>query len=598
MKRFTAIRTIFLAWLFALVFGGTAHAQPQGFSRSTAQGGKLGSESLLNRSVKDRKVTRSGRIADLGSIKVAADAKGTTQSISKIAKEVFREHDDVVKKARGNRGIVGNVRSVDEVYELEDRVILVRTTAAVISDANEVRRVAPALVSRKGSARAEPLSSLSAASRAGLKAFRTEARAYPNGHPLREAANKGEEALYQAIVAGLGEIEIVDTVVMPKGVVPVTNGRVAVNRRGDGTFRLQAPGKSPPSNGPSGSIETIPIGSGTGPGSFVSTIGEHSSSARLLNGFTEGHMWEWERRWNFPSGHLEVGASAAYGVGLRIPIVVETTMTPKHIYRWGTTAGPGDTAEVQITARTLDGNSSHYTSAGLQSSQVFGGKEFVLQLGFGYKVQFRALWANLLDIDEWKDLINESKNFTPPQSTSWTPVASFWIPAKATNSRVKIPAVLDGRIQAGVRLDAKGSLDLTIEGRMEGQVIPVSLGANAPAASRTLQFPNPNTTRKVKVHVPPAANVGTRRNFGFEIRDLRYHADLSVVPGAKVVLESLVPGFKGHSWTTELWIDKLRLQLGGLSLGPHAGTKTTHGHEAGRANYHLEEKQVITRPAD
>lgn len=605
------IRRLLLACLAFTSLAGLAEAQRPGFTRAAPEGGRLAPESLLNRSVTSRAVRRSGRIADLRTLEVVVGPEGGRQTIGAIAQEVFREHDEVTSRLRGSRGIVGNPRSTDEAYELDDRVILVRTTSAIVSNPAEVARVAPGLVSRRGRGPATALASLDAESRAGLTAFRAEALAYPAGHPLQAAAAQGEEALYHAIEAGLGEIEIVDTYVMPKVAVPLSNGRVVVPRRGDGTFDLpRAPGGPGTGRGSAqgttsssmgiaaqGAIPNLPqTSAGTVSLTNVETSGTHTTSARLLNGFTHGRVWQWERRWNFPSGHLEVGASATYGIGIRIPILIETTTTPSLIERWGPMAGGGDTAEVQITARTLDGNASHYTAAGLASSQVFSGHEFVLQLGFGYKLQFRALWKNWIDINEERDLVNRNTSFVPPQSPQWQTVLEYWVPANITRTEIALPGIISGRIQAGARLDAMGSIDLTIEGRMDGQPIPVSQGQSGPQSSRTLNFPSATTTRTVRVHVPPATSSGDRRRFGFEIRDIRYNAELSVVPGAKVTLESLVPGFRGHSWSTTVWLDQFRVNVGGASFGTHEGTQATHGHEAARANYFTERRQTLTRP--
>lgn len=607
-------RRFLWAWLITLSLAGLVEAQRPGFTRAAPEGGRLAPESLLNRSVTSRAVRRSGRITDLRTLEVVVGPEGGRQSIGAIAQEVFREHDEATSRLRGSRGIVGNPRSTDEAYELDDRVILVRTTSAIVSDPAEVARLAPGLVSRRGRGRASPLASLDAESRAGLAAFRTEALTYPAGHPLRAAAERGDEALYHAIEAGLGEVEIVDTYVVPKAAVPVSNGRVVVPRRSDGTFDLPrtSAGTLPARGAAQGTTSSsmgaaAALGAGAGPSipltsggtvglTNVETSGEHTTSARRLNGFTHGRVWEWERRWNFPSGYLEVGASASYGIGIRIPIVIETTTTPSLIERWGQSPGGGDTAEVRIAARTLDGDASHYTASGLPGSQVFNGHEFVLQLGFGYKVKFRALWKNLIDIDESHDLINRNTSFAPPQSPQWQTVLEYWVPANVTRTEVSLPGVIAGRIQAGARLDAMGSIDLTVEGRMDGQPILVSQGQGGPQASRTLSFPSATTTRTVRVHVPPATSSGERRRFGFEIRDVRYNAQLSVVPGAKITLESLVPGFRGHSWSTTVWLEQFRVNVGGASFGTHEGTQATHGHESARHTYFTERRQTITRP--
>lgn len=593
-----------VAWIAVVLCAGcvgVGEAQERRFSRAVPGGAELGEQSLLQRTVNGRRVVRSGRIADLGSLEVAASPEGGRRAVREIAQEAFREHDDLATRLRGSRGLMGAPSSTDEAYELDDRVVLVRTTRAVISDPTQVASAAPGLVSRRPTARPVPLAQLDPESRAGLAAFRTEALRYPAGHPLRTAAEQGDEALYRAIEAGAGEVEIVDTIVVPR--VEPAGRSIGVTRRADGTFELPAlrGGAASGSTAREATIAEAP-----GPGSSrplapavgageTERSGEHTTRAEMLNGFTRGRTWEWERRWKFPSGHLLVGASAAYGIGLRVPILLETTTTPTLIERWGEHPGPTEEAEVRIRARTLDGDARHYTAAGLASSQVFGGNELVLQLGFGYRVQFRALFKNWIDINEWRDLINESRSFTPPQSGDWESLVELWIPASATRSEVRIPNVIRGSVQAGARLDARGEIELDVVGMLDGNPIMVAQGQQEPTRLRTLRFPTSTAERRVRLQLPPASAPGTRR-YGFEIRNVRYNADLSIVPGARVTLESLVPGFRDRSWSTSLWLEAFRLRVGQATFRTHEGTRETHGHQVARSTYALERPRAEVRP--
>src|SRR5690606_2937268 len=130
-------------------------------------------------------------------------------------------------------------------------------------------------------------------------------------------------------------------------------------------------------------------------------------------------------------------------------------------------------------------------------------------------------------------------------------------------------------VQAGARLDARGEIELDVVGRLDNNPIMVAQGQQSPTRVQTLRFPARTTERRVRLQVPPPSSPGTRR-FGFEIRNVRYTADLSVVPGARVTLESLVPGFRDHSWSTSLWLDQFRVRLGGATFRTHEGTRETH----------------------
>ena len=71
----------------------------------------------LQRTVNGRRVVRSGRIADLGSLEVAASPEGGRRAVREIAQEAFREHDDLATRLRGSRGLMGAPSSTDEAYD-------------------------------------------------------------------------------------------------------------------------------------------------------------------------------------------------------------------------------------------------------------------------------------------------------------------------------------------------------------------------------------------------------------------------------------------------------------------------------------------------
>ena len=68
--------------------------------------------------------------------------------------------------------------------------------------------------------------------------------------------------------------------------------------------------------------------------------------------------------------------------------------------------------------------------------------------------------------------------------------------------------------------------------------------------------------------------------------------------GAKVTLESLVPGFKGHSWSTVIWLNDFRIRLGETSFSTHAGTRRTVSATPGQLTYYTDVNERVVQPPD
>ncbi|MCA9613951.1 MAG: hypothetical protein KC586_14440 [Myxococcales bacterium] len=599
-------RTWWVWWALVLV-ASPAFAQPR---RAVNGGSALEDDSLWARSVGSRRVRRQGTVASLGAIEVAA-GPGRRQPLRDVVRAVFAEHDEMATRLRGNRGLIGTPTTVDEAYELDDRVVVVRTTRVNVSNPTEVARAAPSLGLPARAPRPSRLTDLDAESRAGLAAYRAEALRRPAGDPLRAAAERGEEALLQAIEAGYGETEIVDTVVFP------TTEVASVSRGANGTYEITPSTSTVASatatrtttststttsrtSSVTPSASTVATQTTTATRSMPSSTFDGTRSDQrnfeMLNGFTHTRSWEWERKWSFPSGYLKVGASASYGLGVRIPIMLRATMDPTHMVRRG--MPNEDWVDVVVNARTLDAGSSHYTATGLPNNELFDNDEFVLHLGFGYKVKFRALWKNWIDIDEYRDLIDESRDFEPPLGGDWQEVLDFFLPAELTHSSVRIPAVIEGSVRAGVRIDARGELALDAMGTVASRSAQVSQDGGARMNATRMVFDDQGEAHTFRIHIPSTNVNAQERSVGYSLSNLVYTAELSAVPGAKVTLESLVPGFKGHSWSTVIWLNDFRIRLGETSFSTHAGTRRTVSATPGQLTYYTDVNERVVLPPD
>lgn len=113
----------------------------------------------------------------------------------------------------------------------------------------------------------------------------------------------------------------------------------------------------------------------------------------FLTGFTLGRQYEWSKRiektinwcWVGCSVTYYAGARAgfSYGFGLRFPIVVDATYRRE-------SDGSGQRGFLTASMTPVDGTPEQYAAAGLASSQIFNGQEFVAELqasaGYDYKL--------------------------------------------------------------------------------------------------------------------------------------------------------------------------------------------------------------------
>jgi hypothetical protein len=113
------------------------------------------------------------------------------------------------------------------------------------------------------------------------------------------------------------------------------------------------------------------------------------SKVIFLTGFTLGRQYEWSKRiektikWCFVGCAVTYYAGAragfSYGFGLRFPISVDAT------YR-----REGESGSLTASMTPIDASPAQYSAAGLASSQLFDGQEFVAELqasaGYDYKL--------------------------------------------------------------------------------------------------------------------------------------------------------------------------------------------------------------------
>lgn len=567
----------------------TTHAQSIP-NRAPGQVATLSADSMLAARINRARVLSKGRLGQLHSKQVELD-NGQRVSIGRIAPKLFQEQDQLQRELpRASRGLFGRVVSADEGYELEDSFVLVRSTSIVVSDPNIVKQ-SSALYREFVAGSVNPqqvkVSDLDAAAQRQLRDFiRVEVPRLPAGHPLKAAAAQGEQQLLVALAQGLGDLEIIDTYTIPKRPPRISNGVIQAPKLVNGVFALdqtraltlKADLGAAKVNIPLTPTEQQEAPAPSANGS-VSGGGTHTFKTKLLNGWTVGHYWEWERTFRFTSGLLRVHTGAWAGLGLRIPIIVEGTVNPTR-----TTVNRPTDAEtsfhVQLKAYTVDGDTQFYKDAGLSAGKAFRGEEFLCSLGYSYGLKLRALWTDLVNIPTTEVSLDDkcSRSFKPPHGSKLIPIKDEYFTIKQLGIKY-----LNGAIKGGFQLKFDGQIKAAFHTMYDDRPLASYQSDDASkrlSAARTITFKDGAQQHRYVAKLPIMSSPGAKK-YGFKLDALRYQTRVAVTPGLRLELNA---GFKWWSrrWRKTYWLDGFTLELGSITLNRHEGTRDGVEYKGGQ----------------
>ena len=547
-------------------------------------------------------LVRDGTLAQMGHLKVGA-GPGIRKGLSEAMARAMSGHDRFQRDMDAARGLAlfGEPKTSAHVFEFPDHYVLTRSTSAVVRDPGALasnsrdfaefmatgqgRRVPDAKAAglREGKAARLPvngiqtLDSLKPAAVAGLRDFRErEALKRPPGDPLRQAADRGEEELLQAICQGVGPLELEDTFIIPKTAFPLVDGvlQVPFPTKYLSAIRAAAPG--------AGGAELRATGRQTEPVEKPELITSGCSEihARFIAGFTLGNEWTWTRRWSYPSGFFRITLGASYGVGLRIPIQVDGTFSPTRAIVRDTANRPIRTT-LSVSARAVDGDAAFYRDAGIPEGQLFGAKEAVLEARFGFGYKFRALWEDISSRDFSYIGLDESRDFTPPTGRDGdAPVIE--IPPRLTGTQFDFPG-LEGSATFGIRLVGTGTILMDHE----------TLSSGGVGESRRIEFRS-RDRQSIEGTVPAVAT-----EYGFRLKDPAYRYDLELVPTVKLSATLHCSGFSRGVSTGWIDLNSLSVDVGTVTLARHAGTRRSVSSSEGRKEFRrIQGSEYMPLPGD
>jgi len=568
---------------------------------------------MLSQVLRAEKPRRSGTLSmsSLGARRVEV-APGKQVTLAVIGQRWFGEHDQFeADMKRVKKTLVGTVRDSVEVHELRDAFVLVRATGATVSDPDALRKASPLFASLTKNRKTKvQIHKLSKQSKKGLKQFKAHLRTRPGSDPLRQAMQKGDQALLDALADGVGEMSVVDTLIVPKRAPSVAaDGRLMVPTMKAGIPDYGA--TTPLGIGKVAGIDKNQLGlTDAGAERVADAIGLNDTGhvvsgvaqtkAEFIAGRTWADSWDWERTFYVPSGFLRVKLGAHYAVGLRVPIEVEAKLDPIYVCENGRMREQNSHRfNVRTKVRAVDGDVGFYRRAGMPNDLIADGKELALGAGVGYSVKLRLFWETLVDRPYTEHGFDWGRDFDPPEGSRDVRVAEVFLPSHLTRTRLNF-GPLKGSVRFGLRVDVHGQVNAHLSGFQAGDL---RQALRRPSGSTSVAGGNPKNSPQRMVfrdggwklwefgllnhaYAKGRSTPSYSERFGYQIDHVSYDSSWSVVPGVKVHASASYAGYGiGGTWT--YWLETARLPVGSLNLTHHPGTRTQLRSDRGLKVWHL-----------
>jgi hypothetical protein len=490
------------------------------------------------------------------------------------------------------------IAETDETFVVASGVkLLVKDPAAFAAISPEFRATLD-----ENSRNTDKLEMLPADQRQKIEKFLTEeAFRLPDGHPLADAARRGNAALFEAIQQGIGDFSVTETITIAKQPLPMKDGRVVYPDFDRGLMDLnkfQSATKDISELNSSGRTEfgdfewiaERPAGrKAAAPAPEPvreSTVAEGETNYRdhFLTGFTIGNGWQWEKTWDFRFGYFRISMGAGYEYGMRFPLKFDGTVTPTSIKHYGVRdKSHSISSSLQMTP--FDGDADFYHQIGVPQSLVYEGKEFLLGASAYYNVKLRAFGATIVNRGD-RFGFDAGRNLRPPGPGR--PVQfRLEIPPEVTGTQFDLWA-LSGSAQFGLLAELEGEASITSSLMVDRGVVD--------NRSMTLAFNRNDTLRFAHALDPLALANGERsahQRYGIRLSNPEYRVSASLTPSVRGQLRSHVPGFRKRFNTAWINLNRFRFDLGEAEFTAHRGTRRHRDFNIGTREFH----RLVARPS-
>jgi hypothetical protein len=502
--------------------------------------------------------------------------------VGDVTKNLFALQRDLEQQLRKapSGALFGGVTVVELGIELPDAYILTRAIRFYVADADKLRAASPVFADAVPKPNGKmTLKDLTPEMRAGffqakdaLLGTTTDSPVSASGPsspttlepPLRRAAQLSDQALLDATITGIGEQTVTDTFVFLKNQPTITlQGQIMIPAFRDGVVDISqrepmAQTFAQPLPGP------LPLPT------TISSGGLIDQTAQLMQGFTYPNHWHWKRRWEFWTGHAELEAQLSYGFGVRAPVELRLRLAPSVVSTTGT-HDSSSRIDGLISAHTLDGDANFYNRAGMVSSTIFDGKEFVLFASFCYGYSFEALWIDLgtRACDPYG--FDFSRDFKPPMGESWERLMEVFIPPEWTHTVIDV-GFARGTLEVGAALEAKGSLAARLRAYVDDAALALRAANTVLTNEHVVRLSTPDAPQTFTAMLPIRSSPGTSV-FGLIADSFVYHAEMSLLPGLRYGVRIGYGSFS-RSFSDTFWVDAWRIHLPSIELDTHEPTRS------------------------
>lgn len=503
-------------------------------------------------------IVRSGSVASLAGqvVPVGGTRQATIGSLAEQALAPARSMQSKLPQAAS--ALFGSPVLSEEVAETADATILTSRTSFTVTDRAALGRQVPELGGfTPGTAR---LNQLSPGQRQAFDSYRRSLASKPAGHPLREASNRGDQALLDALATGVADVTITTNVRVEKLPTPAS-GRFAVLNGPAGIPAVAAPAGTASVAGPAGA----PQGNASG---------QVDHTAKFLTGWSLGDSLHWSTKADYGLASLEVGFHAGYTVGLRVPVELRGTMTPSLVERRGSGAFR-DSYEVSVhDVAAVDGDAAHYRNVGLATDLIADGDEFALEADAYAFAKGEVLGSRFDERFPRQPLFDEGKNMRPPYGDCGPGCGlDFFFPCNLTKTCIDVLGIVTGGAQVGFNVGGTGSLSYTYASLVNGDVASSTRRSTGETA-RTHRVTTDGRTGMTQRFDTVLPADGSSIRFGYRLSDPVYEWNVAITPLVKAGIS-----FDYVVGTAQLDFGPYRLPIsvdvGTIRLGVHDGTRTS-----------------------
>jgi len=607
MKR--SIIAVF-AWAIVLVPSSPVEAQQ---ALRAARATAVDEDTLIVTRQAVSQPTQRLRIADLGNRSVQT-GDSATQAIRSIVAESFREQAEFAERMNRDElvksgALVALPEVDDEVLVFDDAYVIRRSTTIIVKNPQRVARASTlyrnylgerAQVAAQGAQRLRTREAvvLDSEERAGMREFMEKGvDELHRDDPIRAAAAKGEDALLAAIEAGLGELTVVDTLVVPRvaGIDQGRDIRIPTIRNGILDLKSPVPATSLPIRGlvvtgarPEPAMPAIkatpavperPSRAPLEP--KIESSGKANVTTEFLLGITRVGNFQWERKWVYVSGYFRLTLGAGFAFGYRVPVVATATIEPTRGYI-------RDYSDKKViigasaSVRTVNGNAAFYERAGLKGGQIQDGDELLLEANVGYGYRFRAFWKTIRHRPYTAVGISYSQGFKPPMVMS-NNSSDFGVDLDPKTTKISYDGTfLSG--SASIRFLGKtwGALSLDLKTLVDDKV-QNTFALDPGKTTAAGVYPYKLTLDPVPLRQGQTIQT---RPFGIRFTNPGYTGRVVVVPGLKFTFGVGYKSFKRTFSTSWINLADLVIDTGNTTLTRHDGTRAQFTWDDGEKIYH------------